>query len=563
MFKQNKNTGVSGLELEIIRSENKKAMQNPLRMIALITVVSGLFALVFEVRYFKDASIFIYAFRFFALAIAFWILILLNFEFGKKSVYLLAHTLLFSITLSFAAVIIFVPNTLVVNSQVAALTVFTAAIFFTWEIENQIIVAIYYNLIFGATLLLNRNDIHYIQNIFAAVIFIIFLSTLSISAVAIISKFRQESIIKNIRIIETQKKYRAMFENAIEAMFQASYEGDILVANTSFYRVFNFIDSKSILSLSDGSLIKSSELKRLMERIKLNGMVTNFMTRITLEYGEEKIYKINARSTTDINTNEPLIEGSIQDITKQIKIDESLRIAKEKAEASDRLKTEFLNTISHEIRTPLNAMINAGEYIKLELKDKLSDNLKSIFQMIDSSGRQIVRTIQLILNLSEIQSGLYSITNTNFDLYEKCLKPIVDELNYTLTNEKVSLILEEPLVDSQVTADEYSVNQIFRNLIENGIKFTNSGSVKISVDRDEDLKLRVTVKDTGIGIDEEYLPHMFSFFSQEYKGLSRKYNGNGIGLALVKRYCNLNGIDITVKSKKNVGTSFTAIFSRS
>lgn len=554
---------ISNSELEVIKSENRKAMLFPLRMIALITVISGLFALIFEVQYFKNASIFVYAFRFFALTVAFWILILSNFEFGKKIPNLLAHLLLFSIILSFSAVIIFIPHTLIINSQVAALTIFTSAIFLTWEIKNQIIVAIYYNLVFGATLLINIDGIYFIQNAFAAVIFILFLSTLSIAAVAIISRFRQEAIIKTVRLIETQKKYRAIFENAIEAMFQANYDGKVIIANASFYKVFYFINDKNNISLSDGTFIKKEEFSRLVERIRLNGFVANFITKFSYENSDENIYKINARVVKDITDQTELIEGSIQDITKQVKADEALRLAKEKAEASDRLKSEFLSTMSHEIRTPLNAVINASEFLKEELQGKLNEGLNSIFQIIDTSSRQIVRTIQLILNLAEVQSGLYTLKNSRFDLYSTCLAPIIEELKQIANNKKVNLILREPIVDSSIVADEYSVNQIFRNLIENGIKYTESGSVTIMIDRNSENKLCVIVKDTGVGIAPDYLPNMFKSFSQEEQGFSRKYGGNGVGLALAKRYCNMNRIDITVDSKKNEGTAIRTVFHNS
>lgn len=554
---------ISYSELEMIKVENKKAMLFPLRMIALITVISGLFALIFEVQYFKDTSIFVYTFRFFALAVAFWILILTSFEFGKRFPHFLAHLLLFSIILSFGAVIIFIPNTLVINSQVAALTIFTSAIFLTWEIKNQIIVAIYYNLVFGATLLINKDGIYFIQNIFAAVIFILFLSTLSIAAVAIISKFRHESIIKTVRLIESQKKYRTIFENAIEAMFQAGTDGNIIVANASFYKAFHFIKNKTNISLSDDSLIKKDEFNRLSERIKLNGFVSNFITKYNYDKSDEKIYKINARIVKDESNQMELIEGSIQDITKQVKVDETLREAKENAEASDRLKSEFLSTMSHEIRTPLNAVMNANEFLKVELQGKLDDGLNSIFQIIDVSSRQIVRTIQLILNLAEVQSGLYKLRNSKFDLYTNCLSPIVDDLKLMAENKKVELKLWKPAVDSSVTADEYSVSQIFRNLVENGIKYTESGSVDVMIDRNPENKICVIVKDTGVGIAPDYLPNLFKSFSQEERGFSRRYDGNGIGLALVKRYCNMNRIDISVDSKKNGGTTIRTLFHNS
>jgi len=131
----------------------------------------------------------------------------------------------------------------------------------------------------------------------------------------------------------------------------------------------------------------------------------------------------------------------------------------------------------------------------------------------------------------------------------------------SLAKEKnISFVLTKKTDDAFVYADEYSVIQIFSNLVDNAIKFTQEGFVKINVGRNLSGKLVVEVKDSGIGISKEYLPKLFTQFSQEEHGYTRKFEGNGLGLALVKKYCDLNKIEITVQSEKGKGTTFTLTF---
>jgi signal transduction histidine kinase len=110
--------------------------------------------------------------------------------------------------------------------------------------------------------------------------------------------------------------------------------------------------------------------------------------------------------------------------------------------------------------------------------------------------------------------------------------------------------------------DKESIYQVFVNLMDNAVKYTQKGSVSINVEKNEDAQeVKVTIEDSGIGISQEFLDKMFEPFTQEDRGYSRRYEGNGLGLSLVKKYCELNGITIQVKSKKGIGTKFELIFS--
>jgi signal transduction histidine kinase len=111
-----------------------------------------------------------------------------------------------------------------------------------------------------------------------------------------------------------------------------------------------------------------------------------------------------------------------------------------------------------------------------------------------------------------------------------------------------------------VLSDEYSITQIFANLIDNAIKYTKKGKVEILLEKNKTGNITVEVKDTGIGINKEFLPRIFEPFTQEEQGYTRSFEGNGLGLALVKRYCELNNIIIEVDSVKNEGSTFRIIF---
>lgn len=126
----------------------------------------------------------------------------------------------------------------------------------------------------------------------------------------------------------------------------------------------------------------------------------------------------------------------------------------------------------------------------------------------------------------------------------------------------LEISFESKVKDSKIMADEYSFTQIFENLINNSIKYTHKGNICIKIYEDEREKINIAVKDTGIGISEDYLEKIFTPFSQEDVGQKREFEGNGLGLALVKKYVELNKANIKVESAKGVGSTFTVTFNR-
>ena len=282
------------------------------------------------------------------------------------------------------------------------------------------------------------------------------------------------------------------------------------------------------------------------------------LTKATLEVATgnyDKQITINTRDELETLTD------SFNEMVREVKISRDEMVeAKNIAEASDRLKTEFLAQISHEIRTPINAIVNFTSLLKAEFEYKMYGDVKESFEIIEHSSARLIRTIDLIINMSELQTGSYKSNFEQVELFQDIVSPVISEFKPFASEKGINIISETIGSPLLLNGDRYSLVQLFSNLIDNAIKYTNSGEVKITLEKLSSGEIIVNVSDTGIGIAEEFMPFIFEPFMQENRGYSRKYDGTGLGLALVKRYCDINNATIEISTSKNKGTIFTISF---
>jgi PAS domain S-box-containing protein len=249
-----------------------------------------------------------------------------------------------------------------------------------------------------------------------------------------------------------------------------------------------------------------------------------------------------------------------EDITEKNKMLYDLILAKEKAEKSDKLKSEFLAQMSHEIRTPLNTIINFVELFTSNDGDLSEEDKLDYSRIIKSASNRVMRTIELFINISEINVNTYEAEFNEYDLMNEILPEIIEDKRILADNKNIAYLRTYKTNDCITTADKYSLTQIIENLLDNAIKYTLIGKIECIVDRKTSGELTIEITDTGVGISEEYLPSLFEEFSQEEQGYSRSYDGNGLGLSLVLKYCKINNIEIEVESEKGKGTSMKLTF---
>lgn len=398
-------------------------------------------------------------------------------------------------------------------------------------------------------------------------------SNISFAIEAIDNEYERGQAEKELK--ESEWKYRSLFENITEGfayckiLYVDGRPDDIvyLKVNKSFETLTGLknVTGRKVSEIIPNIREEDPNLFENFSRVALSGIPERFEVylkslQMWLDFSVYSTEKEHFVTVFDVITERKKAEEALKNYRLYLETEvknrtAELEAAKERAESADRLKSAFLATMSHELRTPLNSIIGFSGILLQERAGQLNEEQKKQLGMVLTSGRHLLSLINDILDLSKIEAGQMTLNFETFNIRE-----VIEEV---IKLEKLAALDKGLSLDSEVAADigplisdKYRIHQVVLNLLNNAVKFTNEGSVKIKCYKENEF-VKIEIIDTGIGIKEEDLNKLFSPFIQVESDLSKKHEGTGLGLSISRKLIDLLHGSIEVKSEFGVGSTFT------
>lgn len=374
------------------------------------------------------------------------------------------------------------------------------------------------------------------------------------------------------RLLESENRIKKFLEALPVGVFVLNHEGKSYYSNSKANALFG-TDLSSETSIQD---VNIQDLPEAFQTMKagtdeaypvmelpimraLQGEKNICVDDLEMKGGGKRIpLRVNATSVTDSKGNIEYAIAVFEDITASREVNKRLEEAKKTAEQAVALQEAFLANVSHEIRTPMNAIVG---FTNLLLKGDLNAKEKDYVQTIKTSGENLMRIINDILDISKMESGMMSFETQAisigdvFSSLNAMLAPKIEEKNLTLNFQYSDNI---PLTTA---GDPTRLSQILLNILGNAIKFTSKGGIEVYADvvkeTKENCEIVFSVYDTGIGIAEDKINQIFERFKQAESHTTRNYGGTGLGLSIAKQLIELQGGWIKVSSEMGVGSVFT------
>ena len=363
------------------------------------------------------------------------------------------------------------------------------------------------------------------------------------------------------RMQQSETRQRTIMETMFGALITTDDEGNIESFNPAAEQMFGY-KARQVIGKNALMLVPERKQNKYFVAFTelMNSGVDNTLQKdikIIMRRMDNSEFPVSLAVSNMFIDGRQMYTGIIMDITDRCEAEEKILEAKEKAESSDRAKSEFLATMSHEIRTPMNGILGMSELL---LESRMNSRQYQLASRIQQSGRLLLRLINDVLDLSRIEANRLQLNPEPFDVHELIMETSL-LFHEQATRKGLALHCNiAPGIHNTWIGDTTRLRQIINNLMANAIKFTHTGSVTLSVEAadttQQDASLRFSVRDTGIGISKDAQEHIFDSFSQADGSTTRRYGGSGLGLTICRKLVQQMEGAIGVISDNEAGSEF-------
>jgi PAS domain S-box-containing protein len=400
-----------------------------------------------------------------------------------------------------------------------------------------------------------RDRMFYIIATLVSISSVMFIAGIWVTRRYIVEQKQIEQVLR-----EDEQKFRGVIENSGDGLFVLK-NGHFVFINPRFTEITGYsLQDIQENGFNFNKLAAEEELRVFEEWVTERRRGKDVSSRMAFKARRKdgQLRDLEVSVTTVDWEGIPAILGVIYDVTERNRDRKVLEQALEKAREGERVKSLFLANMSHEIRTPLNSILGFTELLEQSVGHLVNPEEKIFFETIQNSSERLMKTVHEILDLSQIEVGTMEISADTVDLIA-LTKNIINETLSLARAKNLKLTFHADCTEGFVIVDEYCLKQALVNIIDNAIKYTEQGEVDVTVTQADDHYI-LSVVDTGIGMSPEFQERMFDAFTQESEGYTKRFQGIGLGLALTKRYLDLNQIPFEVKSKLGEGTTFILKF---